>query len=70
MAQFDPLIIFSLLWTLVVILAFHYGQTIKFIVPTLLGIKKFREKKFDFCFVLTIICYFILVIKSIKFKVY
>jgi hypothetical protein len=45
MAQFDPLIIFPLLWSLILILAVYYRLTIEILIPQFAGIEKFREKK-------------------------
>jgi hypothetical protein len=47
MAQFDSLIIFSLLWSLVFILFFYYTMSIEILIPDFFGTKKFREKKLD-----------------------
>lgn len=46
MAQFDSLIIFPLIFSLLFILAWYYNITIKKIIPNFFGVKKFREKKF------------------------
>jgi hypothetical protein len=47
MAQFDSLIIFPLLWSLVLILFFYYNMSIEILIPDFFGTKKFREKKLD-----------------------
>lgn len=47
MAQFDALIIFSLLWSLLLILFLHYRLSIEILIPNFFGIKKFREKKLN-----------------------
>jgi len=45
MAQFDPLIIFPLVWSLILILTAYYRLTIEILIPQFAGIGKFREKK-------------------------
>jgi len=45
MAQFDSLIIFPLLWSLLLTLIFHYSILLDIIIPSFFGVKKFREKK-------------------------
>ena len=47
MAQFDPLIIFPLIWSLTLILAVYYRLSIEILIPQFAGIGKFREKKFN-----------------------
>jgi hypothetical protein len=47
MAQFDSLIIFPLLWSLVFVLFLYYSMSIEILIPTFFGTKKFREKKLD-----------------------
>ena len=47
MAQFDPLIIFSLIWSLIFILILYYNLSIKILIPNFFGTKKFREKKLN-----------------------
>ena len=47
MAQFDSLIIFPLLWSLIVILIAYYKLSIEFLIPSFCEVKKFREKKFS-----------------------
>jgi len=47
MAQFDSLIIFPLLWSLLVTLVLHYGMLIKMVIPSFFEVKKFRGKKLD-----------------------
>ena len=48
MAQFDSLIIFPLLWSLLLTLAFHYTFLLNTIIPNFFGVKKFRGKKLEF----------------------
>ena len=45
MAQFDSLIIFSLIWSIVLILIAYYKLSIEVLIPHFSGIKKFAEKK-------------------------
>lgn len=45
MAQFDSLIIFPLIWSLLFVLILHYNTTITMLIPSFSGVKKFREKK-------------------------
>ena len=45
MAQFDPLIIFPLIWSLTLVLATYYRLSIEILIPQFAGIGKFREKK-------------------------
>ena len=47
MAQFDPLIIFPLIWSLILILAIYYRLSIEILIPQFAGIGKFREKKLN-----------------------
>ena len=47
MAQFDALIIFPLLWSLLFVLFLHYKISIEMLIPDFFGTKKFREKKLD-----------------------
>ena len=47
MAQFDSLIIFSLLWSLLFVLIIYYSISIEIIIPSFFGVKKFRGKKLD-----------------------
>lgn len=47
MAQFDSLIIFPLLWSLVFVLFLYYSMSIENLIPDFFGTKKFREKKLD-----------------------
>jgi hypothetical protein len=47
MAQFDPLIIFPLIWSLTLILAAYYQLSITILIPQFAGIGKFREKKLN-----------------------
>jgi hypothetical protein len=46
-AQFDSLIIFSLLCSLLVVLFFYYTMSLQILIPSFFGTKKFREKKLD-----------------------
>jgi hypothetical protein len=48
MAQFDSLIIFPLIWSLLIALFIHYNILFESIIPNFFGVKKFREKKLDF----------------------
>lgn len=45
MAQFDFLIIFSIVWASVIVFVLNYIMAIKLWIPQIFGIKKFREKK-------------------------
>jgi hypothetical protein len=45
MAQFDSLIIFPLLWSLLFTLFFYYNMSIEILIPDFFGTGKFREKK-------------------------
>ena len=45
MAQFDPLIIFPLIWSLTLVLAAYYRLSIEILIPQFAGIGKFRLKK-------------------------
>jgi hypothetical protein len=45
MAQFDPLIIFPLIWSLLLVLMVYYHLSIDVLLPQFAGIGKFREKK-------------------------
>lgn len=47
MAQFDSLIIFSLIWSLLLTLVLHYNVLLSIIIPNFFGVKKFREKKLN-----------------------
>jgi hypothetical protein len=47
MAQFDSLIIFPLILSLLLTLFFYYNLSIGIFIPNFFGVKKFREKKFD-----------------------
>jgi hypothetical protein len=47
MAQFDSLISFPLLWSLLFVLFCYYKMTLEIIIPNFFGTKKFREKKLD-----------------------
>jgi hypothetical protein len=47
MAQFDPLIIFPLLWSLTFVLFLYYNMSLQILIPTFFGTKKFREKKIN-----------------------
>jgi hypothetical protein len=50
MAQFDVLIIFPLLWSLLFILVFYYYYSLQIVIPNFFSVKKFREKKFESTF--------------------
>jgi len=45
MAQFDSLIIFPLIWSLLFVLFLYYSMSIEILIPSFFGTKKFREKK-------------------------
>jgi hypothetical protein len=45
MAQFDSLIVFPLIWSLLIILIFYDSISIEMLIPDFFGVKKFREKK-------------------------
>nr|AVR57674.1 ATPase subunit 8 [Halamphora calidilacuna] len=47
MAQFDSLIIFPLIWSLIIVLAAYYRLSIEILIPQFAGIGKFREKKLN-----------------------
>jgi uncharacterized membrane protein (DUF373 family) len=47
MAQFDSLIIFPLLWSLIFVLFFYYNMSIEILIPDFSGTRKFREKKLN-----------------------
>lgn len=47
MAQFDSLIIFPLIWSLLFVLFLYYSMSIEILIPSFFGTKKFREKKLD-----------------------
>lgn len=47
MAQFDSIIIFPLLWSLLLTLLLHYNILMETVVPNFFGAKKFRTKKLD-----------------------
>lgn len=47
MAQFDSLIIFPLLWSLVFVLFLYYNMSIEILIPDFSGTRKFREKKLN-----------------------
>lgn len=47
MAQFDPLIIFPLIWSLTLVLAAYYQLSIEILIPQFAGIGKFRGKKLN-----------------------
>ena len=47
MAQFDSLIIFPLIWSLLFVLFLYYSISIEILIPSFFGTKKFREKKLD-----------------------
>jgi hypothetical protein len=45
MAQFDALIIFPLLWSLLLVLIAYYQLSIELLIPSFSMLGKFREKK-------------------------
>jgi hypothetical protein len=45
MPQFDSLIIFPLIWSLLFTLMLYYSLSIKVLIPDFFRTKKFREKK-------------------------
>jgi len=47
MAQFDSLIIFPLLFSLLLTISFYYYVSIKIKIPNFFEIKKFRKKALD-----------------------
>lgn len=47
MAQFDNLIIFPLIWSLIVFLFFYYLISIKITIPNFFETFKFREKQLN-----------------------
>ena len=47
MAQFDSLIVLPLIFSMLIVLIFHYNISIQTIIPDFFGIKKFRIKKLD-----------------------
>jgi len=47
MAQFDPLIILPLIWSLILVLTAYYRLSIETLVPQFAGMGKFREKKLN-----------------------
>lgn len=47
MAQFDSLIIFPLIWSLLFVLFLYYSMSLEILIPSFFGTKKFREKKLD-----------------------
>jgi hypothetical protein len=47
MVQLDSLIVFSLLWSTLFVLAAHYIASIEILIPSFFCAKKFREKKLD-----------------------
>lgn len=48
MAQFDSLIIFTLIWSLILTLILHYTVLLKLVIPNFFGVKKVREKKLNY----------------------
>jgi hypothetical protein len=50
MAQFDSLIILPLIFSMLLVLIFHYNISIEILIPDFFGIKKFRAKKSDSSF--------------------
>jgi hypothetical protein len=47
MAQFDSLIIFPLIWSLLFVLFLYYSISIEILIPYFFGTKKFRTKKLN-----------------------
>lgn len=45
MAQFDSLIIFSLIWSIILMLIAYYKLSIEVLIPHFSGVKKIAEKK-------------------------
>jgi hypothetical protein len=45
MAQFDSLIIFPVLWSLLLVLFLYYGLSLQILLPDFFGTQKFRDKK-------------------------
>jgi hypothetical protein len=45
MPQFDFLVIFPLIWSLLITLVLYYSLSIKILIPLFFGVRKFREKK-------------------------
>lgn len=45
MAQFDSLIIFPVLWSLLLVLFMYYSLSLQILIPDFFGIQKFRDKK-------------------------
>jgi hypothetical protein len=45
MAQFDSLIIFPVLWSLLLVLFLYYGFSLQILIPDFFGTQKFRDKK-------------------------
>jgi hypothetical protein len=45
MPQFDSLIIFPLVWSLLLTLMLYYSLSLKVLIPDFFRTKKFREKK-------------------------
>lgn len=45
MAQFDSLIIFPVLWSLLLVLFLYYGLSLQILIPDFFGTQKFRDKK-------------------------
>jgi hypothetical protein len=45
MAQFDSLIIFSLVWSVLLILILYYKLSLESLIPHFSGLSKFVEKK-------------------------
>jgi hypothetical protein len=44
MAQFDTIIIFPIIWSLILVLIVNYFLIIKIILPRFIGLLKFRNK--------------------------
>jgi hypothetical protein len=50
MAQFDSIIIFPLLWSLLLTLFLHYNILLKTVIPNFFGANKYRTKKLESVF--------------------
>lgn len=50
MAQFDSIIIYPLLWSLLLTLFLHYNILLKNVIPNFFGANKYRTKKLESVF--------------------
>jgi hypothetical protein len=70
MSQFDPLIIFTLIFSLLIILYLYYLYQIDNAIPYFMETKKFRIKKFEklknFKQVVNSSCYYLIDFKVFK----